>query len=79
MLAYPYSLVVLAEAETVGKTGLKENTDKAFAEGAFGLPWVVATDSAGTTEAFWGVDHLGQVLHFLGIEKPGHGPWKSIL
>jgi 2-hydroxychromene-2-carboxylate isomerase len=70
---------VLAEAETAGKAGLKENTDKAFANGAFGLPWMVATDSAGHTVAFWGVDHMGQLLQFLGIEKPGHGNWRSIL
>ena len=70
---------VLAEAATTGKTLLKENTDRAFADGAFGLPWMVCTNSAGETQGFWGVDHFGQVLQHLGIEKPGQGGWKSVL
>ncbi|KAI0137543.1 thioredoxin-like protein [Xylariales sp. AK1849] len=70
---------VLAEASTSGKTALQQNTDKAFGEGAFGLPWIVATDSSGTTECFWGVDHIGQVLQFLRIEKPTRGGWKAVL
>jgi 2-hydroxychromene-2-carboxylate isomerase len=63
----------------VGKKQLLENTDRAFAEGAFGLPWMTCVNSAGQTEGFWGVDHLGQVAHFLGLEKPKHGGWKSVL
>ncbi|CAJ2510679.1 Uu.00g063040.m01.CDS01 [Anthostomella pinea] len=70
---------VLAAATTTGKATLKENTDRAFAAGAFGLPWMECTNSAGATEGFWGVDHLGQVLQFLGLEKPSQGGWKSVL
>lgn len=70
---------VLAEAATTGKTLLKENTDRAFADGAFGLPWMVCTNSAGETQGYWGVDHFGQVLQHLGIEKPRQGGWKSAL
>ena len=69
----------MAEASTSGKTALKDNTDRAFEDGAFGLPWMVATNGAGQTEGFWGVDHMGQVLQFLGLEKPGQGGWKSVL
>ncbi|KAI1343814.1 thioredoxin-like protein [Xylariaceae sp. FL0016] len=70
---------VLAAATTTGKTALQENTDQAFAAGAFGLPWFVCTNDEGKTEAFWGVDHLGQVAQFLGLEKPGTAGWKAVL
>lgn len=68
--------------EMVGKEGkelLAKNTDKALADGAFGLPWFVATNSRGETETFWGVDHLGQVTEHLGLEKPKTGGWKALL
>ncbi|KAK3933988.1 hypothetical protein QBC46DRAFT_429735, partial [Diplogelasinospora grovesii] len=40
--------------EPVGpiKKKLIENTDLAFSEGAFGLPWMVCTNSAGEKEGF---------------------------
>lgn len=66
----------------VGKEGrevLSKNTDLALADGAFGLPWFVATNSKGETETFWGVDHMGQVTEHLGLEKPNTGGWKSLL
>lgn len=55
------------------KSGLKDNTARAFKEGAFGLPWFVATNGEGKTEGFWGVDHIGQMLEFLGVEVQGEG------
>lgn len=58
---------------------LLENTDKAFDDGAFGLPWFSCTNSEGQQEGFWGVDHLGQVTTFLGLEKPKAGGWKAML
>jgi 2-hydroxychromene-2-carboxylate isomerase len=61
------------------KKRLTQNTNEAFASGAFGLPWMVCTNEAGETEAFWGVDHMGQVAAFLGLEKPGSGGWKAML
>ncbi|KAI1858695.1 uncharacterized protein JN550_012527 [Neoarthrinium moseri] len=73
------TLLLMAEASTSGKTALKDNTDRAFEDGAFGLPWMVATNGAGQTEGFWGVDHMAQVLQFLGLEKPGQGGWRSVL
>lgn len=66
-------------ANDQGKAVLSENTNKAFQEKAFGLPWIVCTNSDGRREAFWGVDHLGFVLAFLGLEKPSTGPWKALL
>jgi hypothetical protein len=72
--------VVLADASTTGKSILQKNTDEAFESGAFGLPWMVATNgSSGRVEAFWGVDHIGQVLQFLGIEKPVQPGWRAVL
>lgn len=53
------------------KKGLSESTDRAMRDGAFGLPWFVATNGRGETEGFWGVDHLGQVLRHLGLEGRG--------
>ncbi|KAL1883278.1 hypothetical protein Daus18300_000336 [Diaporthe australafricana] len=59
---------------------LEENTDGAFAEGAFGLPWFACENDRGDKEGFWGVDHLGAVLDFLGLEKPtGDGRWRAML
>jgi len=48
---------------------LLENTNKAIEQGAFGLPWFVATNAQGQTEKFWGFDHLGQVIEHLGLER----------
>lgn len=62
------------------KKVLLENTDRAFADGAFGLPWFACENDKGEKEGFWGVDHLGVVLDFLGLEKPaGRGGWKAML
>ena len=35
------------------KKRLSENSDAAMAEGAFGLPWFVATNAQGEKESFW--------------------------
>lgn len=62
------------------KKVLLENTDRAFADGAFGLPWFACENDRGEKEGFWGVDHLGVVLDFLGLEKPaGRSGWKAML
>jgi 2-hydroxychromene-2-carboxylate isomerase len=74
--------LLMAVIEMAGKEGkelLGKNTDKALADGAFGLPWFVATNGEGKTETFWGVDHLGQVTAHLGLEKPQIGGWKAML
>ncbi|KAJ0107831.1 hypothetical protein J7T55_000094 [Diaporthe amygdali] len=62
------------------KRMLAENTDGAFADGAFGLPWFVCENDRGEKEGFWGVDHLGVMLDFLGLEKPAAGgEWRAML
>lgn len=56
------------------KTKLRENTNEAFRSGAFGLPWFVAENATtGKREGFWGVDSVGKVLEFLGVEVQGEG------
>lgn len=76
---------VLAEANSAeemgGKRLLIKNTDEAFEEGAFGVPWMVCTRHDGHRDAFFGVDHLAQVAAFLGLEKPGSASvgWRSLL
>jgi hypothetical protein len=62
-----------------GKDALLTNTDKALEDGAFGLPWFTCTDREGNVEGFWGIDHLGQVTQFLGLETPKSGGWKALL
>ena len=71
--------LVMEKAGKEGKEILTRNSDLAFKDGAFGLPWFVATNGEGKTESFWGVDHLGQVAIFLGLEKPEMGGWKALL
>lgn len=51
------------------KALLGSNTDHSFDSGAFGLPWFECTNATGDTEGFWGVDHLGQVADFLGLDR----------
>lgn len=73
---------LLTAAATTGKQQLIANTDMAFDDGAFGLPWMVCTNAEGVTEGFWGVDHLGQVARFLGLDlelDKEKGSWKSLL
>lgn len=63
---------------------LGKNTDAAFAEGAFGLPYFLATNAEGEKEGFWGFDHLAQVTQHLGLERPQpgsaeEGGWRAML
>ena len=61
------------------KNKLTENTNDAFKDGAFGLPWFAATNAAGQKEGFWGIDHLGQLCDFLQLERPSHKGWRALL
>ena len=61
------------------KKKLSENSDYAMAEGAFGLPWFVATNEKGDKEAFWGVDHMGQVVEHLGLERKDEPGLRAML
>ncbi|KAK4154148.1 thioredoxin-like protein [Chaetomidium leptoderma] len=61
------------------KQALITNTDAAFSAGAFGLPWMVCTNPQGETQGFFGVDHIGQVVQFLGLGKGGGTGWRSLL
>ena len=55
------------------KKALIQNGELAIKEGAFGLPWFVATNAKGEREGFWGFDHLGQVIDHLGLERTDQG------
>ncbi|ERF71667.1 hypothetical protein EPUS_00656 [Endocarpon pusillum Z07020] len=59
--------------EDNAKNKLKENTDRAFEGGAFGMPWFECVNRKGETEGFWGFDHLGQVVSFLELNGEGGG------
>lgn len=53
------------------KRKLTENTERAFQSGAFGLPWFECVNGRGEREGFWGFDHLGVVVRFLGLDDGG--------
>lgn len=40
---------------------------------------VVATNSKGKTEGFWGIDHMGQLCDHLRLERPGGKGWRALL
>ncbi|KAK2737620.1 hypothetical protein FQN55_000976 [Onygenales sp. PD_40] len=61
------------------KDKLSANTTKAFESGGFGVPWFVCTNSKGETEGFWGVDHLGQVAAFLGLDVGGDRGFRALM
>lgn len=58
-------------AEKDVKDGLIANTNRAFEVGAFGIPWYECENEKGQCEGFWGFDHLGQVVRFLGLDEKG--------
>ena len=61
------------------KKKLRDNSDQAFADGCFGLPYFVATNQNGETEAFWGVDHIGQLLDHLAVDWKRESSFKAVL
>ncbi|CAK7238445.1 hypothetical protein SEUCBS140593_010695 [Sporothrix eucalyptigena] len=73
------SSAVVSKIVTEGKDILASNTDRAFSDGAFGLPWMICTNAKGQKEGFWGVDHLGLVIQFLGLKRVTEAGWKALL
>ncbi|GKZ31932.1 hypothetical protein AbraIFM66950_000912 [Aspergillus brasiliensis] len=61
------------------KAALTANTDRAFKSGAFGIPWFECTNDKGETDTFWGVDHLGQVAQFLGLDIKADKGFRAVL
>ncbi|KAI0455610.1 hypothetical protein F5B21DRAFT_470981 [Xylaria acuta] len=49
------------------KAALKARVDEALARGAFGAPWIWATDAQGRSEPFFGSDRWNFVYDFLGV------------
>lgn len=39
----------------------------------------MCTNEKGEKEGFWGVDHLGQVAMFLGLDKGVDGGFRALL
>lgn len=60
--------VVKKIGEAKVKDQLGANTQRAFEAGAFGLPWFECVNEKGEKDGFWGLDHLGMVCRFLGID-----------
>ncbi|GAB7355203.1 hypothetical protein MBLNU459_g5757t2 [Dothideomycetes sp. NU459] len=76
----PGALKLEAEAtQPAAKQMLNKNTEHAIAEGAFGLPWFIATNSKGEVEKHWGFDHLGLVVEHLGLDVGTAKPFRSLL
>ncbi|KAI1818730.1 thioredoxin-like protein [Poronia punctata] len=50
------------------KDALKARVDEALKRGAFGAPWIWATDAQGRAEPFFGSDRWHWVFDFLGVE-----------
>ncbi|PKY02099.1 putative 2-hydroxychromene-2-carboxylate isomerase [Aspergillus campestris IBT 28561] len=71
--------ILAAANEEETKSRLSALTDQAFQSGAFGLPWFECTNSQGQTEGFWGIDHLGQVTDFLGLNRATDKGFRSLL
>lgn len=61
------------------KKMLGTNSDQAMADGAFGLPWFVAENAQGEKESYWGVDHMGQVVDFLGLNRGSEPGLRAML
>ncbi|KMU79920.1 hypothetical protein CISG_08202 [Coccidioides immitis RMSCC 3703] len=61
------------------KKMLLANSERAVTSGAFGLPWIECTNSEEKVESFFGVDHLGQVAAFLGLETSSDKGFRCVL
>lgn len=51
------------------KENLRETTQKALDEGAFGAPWIVVSLPDGTNESFFGADRFYLIEHLVRIVK----------
>lgn len=74
--------VIEAATGKEAKENLTKNTERAVEMGAFGLPWFQCRDAEGREEGFWGFDHLGQVVRFLGLDGEAdgtRGPVRALL
>lgn len=71
--------VLRKTGEAEAKELLKTNTDAAFESGSFGAPWFEAVNSEGETRGFWGINHLGLLIEFLGLERGNDRAFRSLL
>ncbi|XXH05081.1 hypothetical protein Hte_011505 [Hypoxylon texense] len=59
--------IVRAAAEPEYKDILRRTTEEALKRGAFGAPWLWATNATGRSEPFFGSDRWHHVYEFLGL------------
>jgi 2-hydroxychromene-2-carboxylate isomerase len=71
--------VLRKTGEAEAKKLLTTNTEEAFKSGSFGAPWFEAVNSRGDKLGFWGINHLGLMIEFLGLEKGSDRAFKSLL
>ncbi|GKZ77791.1 hypothetical protein AnigIFM56816_000574 [Aspergillus niger] len=71
--------ILRESSDPEAKVILDENTRRAFASGAFGLPWFVCINAEGDTEGHWGVDHLGCMANFLRLDTNVDPSFKVLL
>jgi 2-hydroxychromene-2-carboxylate isomerase len=71
--------VLRMTGEAEAKKLLTTNTEAAFKSGSFGAPWFEAVNSKGEKKGFWGINHLGLMIEFLGLEKGGDRAFRSLL
>jgi 2-hydroxychromene-2-carboxylate isomerase len=71
--------VLRKTGEEEAKELLKKNTEEAFKSGSFGSPWFEAVNPKGEKQGFWGINHLGLLIEFLGLEKGGDRAFRSLL
>ncbi|KAI0481435.1 hypothetical protein F4859DRAFT_474699 [Xylaria cf. heliscus] len=69
LLFTPEQVARILEATSTAemKNALKARVDEALARGAFGAPWIWATNAEGRSEPFFGSDRWNCVYDFLGI------------
>ncbi|KAJ5713895.1 uncharacterized protein N7483_011076 [Penicillium malachiteum] len=58
---------------------LLSGTQRAFDNGAFGLPWFECVNTEGSMEGFWGIDHLGRLADFLKLDTSLDQGFRTLL
>ncbi|OAA78297.1 glutathione S-transferase kappa 1 [Akanthomyces lecanii RCEF 1005] len=63
----PAEVDKIMDGRAAFKDSVKKETDEALAKGAFGAPWIWATNAKGESEPFFGSDRFNHVYAFLDI------------
>lgn len=65
--------------EQEAKDKLTANTQEAFRSGSFGAPWFEVVRGDGEKKGFWGINHLGLLIEFLGLDRGRDRAFRSLL